>query len=52
MRQRYALGPRSRTAGGGGSGERRARALCSFKKLLSVVRESAGPKILGHGDLM
>jgi hypothetical protein len=28
------------------------RALDSFKKLLSVTRESVGPKILGHGDLM
>jgi hypothetical protein len=26
--------------------------LCEFKKLLSVARESTGPKTLGHGDLM
>jgi hypothetical protein len=27
-------------------GDRRARALSGFKKMLSVARESAGPKIL------
>jgi hypothetical protein len=36
----------------GVKGDRRARALGSFKKLLSVARESTGPKILGHGDIM
>jgi hypothetical protein len=33
-------------------GDRRARALGSFKKLLDMARESTGPEILGHGDLM
>jgi hypothetical protein len=33
-------------------GDRRARALGGFKKLLSVARDSIGPEILGHGDLM
>jgi hypothetical protein len=39
-------------AGGGGRTVSRVRALGSNEKLLSVVRESVGPKILGHGDLM
>jgi hypothetical protein len=30
----------------------RVRALGGNEKLLSVSRESAWPKILGHGDLM
>jgi hypothetical protein len=33
-------------------GNKRARALGGFKKLLSVMRESTGTKILGHGHLM
>jgi hypothetical protein len=37
---------------GGGRMVSRARALGGSKKLLSVVRERAGPKILGHGDIM
>jgi hypothetical protein len=33
-------------------GDRRARALGGFKKLLDMARESTGPEILGHGDLI
>jgi hypothetical protein len=33
-------------------GDRTTRALDGFEKLLSVVRESAGTEILGHGHLM
>jgi hypothetical protein len=33
-------------------GDRRARALGSFKKLLSVVRNSTGTEILGHLHVM
>jgi hypothetical protein len=46
--------PRSRTVGGGG-GTMISRAIveregeCGDKNLLSVVRESAGPKILVRG---
>jgi hypothetical protein len=38
-------GMRQRCASGQGS-----RALSSFEKLLSMARESTGPKILGHGN--
>jgi hypothetical protein len=34
------------------SGDRKVRALGGFEKLLCVVTESVGPKILGHWDLM
>jgi hypothetical protein len=37
---------------GGVWGDRRARALGGFEKLLSIVRESARTKILGHEHLM
>jgi hypothetical protein len=36
-------------AGGGVWGDRRVRALGGFENLLSVARESAGPKNLGRG---
>jgi hypothetical protein len=37
---------------GGVWGDRRLRALGSFKKLPSVARESTGTEILGHGHLI
>jgi hypothetical protein len=38
--------------GGGGRMGSRVTALGGNKKLLSVARESAGPKILGHGNII
>jgi hypothetical protein len=46
------FGPGSTTTCGGGAVVSRAteeREFGSFKQLLSVARESAGPEILGHG---
>jgi hypothetical protein len=43
-------GPGSRTVGGGGTtclGRQKSERERGVKKLLSVVKESAGPKILG-----
>jgi hypothetical protein len=59
MRQRHAPGPGSRMIGSSGTddrlwwhngvlGDRSVRAHDGFEKLLSVARESVGPKILGH----
>jgi hypothetical protein len=56
MTRQHALGPRSRTVGGGSdtmvSRATEERERTGDEKLLSVMRESAGPKTLGHGDLM
>jgi hypothetical protein len=55
MWQRGALGPVLRMAGGGDAAVSRAtegRALGGSEKLLSIAREGAWPKILGHVHLM
>jgi hypothetical protein len=54
MRQRCALGPGLRMVGGGAvmSGATEVRVLSGFEKLLRVLRNSVGTKILGHVHLM
>jgi hypothetical protein len=54
MRQQCALGPGLRMVGGEAvmSGATEVRVLSGFQKLLRVLRNSVGTKILGHVHLM